>query len=627
MAERPRKERDRIGVVLKVFYVLMLVASVFLVCRIIYIQAFWKPDPDIEKRLTQPVTKVVLEPARGNIMACDGRLLAMTYPRYQIVMDPCVRKDEFAKMDEEDRVKAETEWRDSARVLCNGLAEIFPGKTADEYYNTIISGRNNGKRYLKIGKPIEREDYNYLKSFSLFKKGRYKGGIWAESIPTRRNPYGRLAYRTVGFVRSADIAGVDNRFVGLEGKYDGYLRGKPGVMYLKATDEGPIRDTDSTYREAENGSDIRTTLDIDLLDLCDRALREQIDTVADIESACCVLMEVKTGAIRAMVNLTRDPEKKRTDEVSNNAIGHLFEPGSVFKITTLTTVLEDGYHHSLDETIPSNHGKIEGYKYEQDQHVVDFERKNKTNQVDLLWGVSHSSNYVFRYLGITHYAKEPQKLIDRLYQYGLGDKFDFDLDGLRTPYIPSPKSPTWSKTDLGQIAMGYSVSVTPLHVLTFYNALANDGKMMKPYLVEDIERDGVILEQKGPVIMNAAICSKATADTVTRGLRTVTEEGTARRLKGAKYTVAGKTGTSFGTFPDGHYHNAQGQSLYQGTFVGFFPAGPDDEPMYSIVCSVFTRPTKHSFQGGGLPAAATRTIVDGIYNLNTIKNETVKDNK
>ncbi len=181
-----------------------------------------------------------------------------------------------------------------------------------------------------------------------------------------------------------------------------------------------------------------------------------------------------------------------------------------------------------------------------------------------------------------------------------------------TPTIPSPETRYWTDTDLASIAYGYSTSMTPMHILTFYNAIANKGRMMKPYLVEDIESDGRILRRRGPSTLNAAVCSRAVADTVTRALKAVTEDGTARRLRGAKCTVAGKTGTSFGTYDNGKYADEYGRRKYQGTFVGFFPA---DNPKYSIICTVYSKPTSKSFQGGGIPVRAVRTVIDRLYNI------------
>jgi len=220
---------------------------------------------------------------------------------------------------------------------------------------------------------------------------------------------------------------------------------------------------------------------------------------------------------------------------------------------------------------------------------------------------------------VTNYGKKPQKMLDKLYMYRLGEAFDFDLDGLKKPSLPSPKSPTWSNTDLGSTAIGYSVAETPLHIVTFYNAIANKGKMMKPYLVEDIEKNGIVKEKRGPGVLNSSICSPATADTLLRALKAVTEEGTATRLKYAKCEVAGKTGTSriildpkYTGGRTGLYQDKYGRKQNQATFVGFFPA---NNPKYTTIVTIYSLPTSKSFYGGTLPALTLKEIVDALYTM------------
>lgn len=212
-----------------------------------------------------------------------------------------------------------------------------------------------------------------------------------------------------------------------------------------------------------------------------------------------------------------------------------------------------------------------------------------------------------------NYAKDPRHYVEKVYSYGLGDSFDFDLEGLLTPTIPNPDDKrVWSNTTLGNMGFGYVTELTPLHILTFYNAIANKGRMVKPYLVEDVERAGSVIDRRGPSVLNSSICSKAIADTMTRALLSVTDEGTAKILRKAKCKVAGKTGTSFGTFPGGGYSDASGRKKYQGTFVGYFPA---EDPQYSVICSVFSDPsyTNYRYQGGGIPAATVKNLIDYVY--------------
>lgn len=591
------RKRDRIGITLYVLYLLLLLASVLIIGKIIYIQLFDKPDKRIVEALTPATIERSIEPKRGRIIDSQGKILAISCPEYQFYIDCTVMKAAS------DTSRQEREWHRKARALAEGLSKEFGDKSADRYYRMLADGRRNGKKYLKLGPRVDHNTYNRLMELPLFNEGRFKGGVIAERENVRRYPYGELARRTIGFVRD-NKSQVTNTHIGLEGKFDYILHGTEGVEYLRNTDYGRVQNSDSATVAAINGKDIVTTLNIDYQDIADRALREQIENEDDLEGACLVLMETRTGAIRAMVNLVRDASTGKFGEFQNYAVGRKAEPGSVFKTVTLMSVLNDGYVKSLDETLPAKSGHVEGTSIN-DTHIPDFARQHKTDRISILDGFKISSNYVFATLAVKYYGRNgsydgTEKFLSNIYNYKLGEAFDFDLDGLQTPTIPNPKTRYWTNTDLGSIAFGYSTEETPLHILTFYNAIANKGKMMKPYLVN------------GPGVLNSAVCSKAVADTLTRALKAVTEDGTARRLKGAKCTVAGKTGTSFGTFANGKYMDELGRRKYQGTFVGFFPA---ENPQYSVISVVYSKPTNKSFQGGGIPARAIRTVIDHIYDI------------
>ncbi|MBR6212411.1 MAG: transpeptidase family protein [Bacteroidales bacterium] len=627
MAEKAgnKGQRDRIGRILYVFYIFFLIGAVVLVGKIISVQFFFKPDPAIEAKLTPPVTKDVMRPARGAILARDGRMLAISFPSYTIAMDPSVLKDEFAS-DRTNGAQREQEWLEKARALSEGLVRFFPEKTASEYYDMIRKDREQGKRYRAIGTPVDYDTMQEIRKLPLFREGQFKGGLIVAQKDVRQYPYGTLARRVIGFVRDNTDASSNN-YIGIEGKFNSKLHGQEGYRYRRRTDANKtVQSNDSTAVKPVDGLDVRTTLDVDIQDLADRSLRAQIDTNRKIEGGCAVVMDVATGAIRAMVNLKRDPKTGRMEESYNYAIGRAGEPGSVFKASTIMTLLEDGCIHSLEETIPTNHGK-EG-TLPLDQHIYDYERQYGTNEITILRGLEMSSNYVFAHLAIQHYAKRPKDFIDKLYMYKLGEAFDFDLDGMASPSVPSPDRESWSATSLGTTAYGYSVTETPLHILTFYNAIANKGKMMKPYLVEDIEKNGTVKEKLGPSILNASICSRATADTITRGLTAVVQSGTATRLKNTKFKVAGKTGTARivldaqdSKTAAGRYNDEWGRKKNQATFVGFFPA---EAPKYSFIVVIYSVLSGESFYGGTLPALAARDIVDGIWAMDPVWMDTLE---
>ena len=582
--------------ILYYLYAAFLLLSLILVVRMCQIQWFWKLDKDVERFFKPSITKTVIDPKRGAIIGSDGKLLAMSTPLYELYMDCTVRKDYFEKKGAEGK-KLEEEWQEKAKLFAKGLAKEM-GADGENYWKMIQKGRKDGSKYLRLGHPVDR-------------------GVIVRKKDSRQYPYGKLAVRTIGYVKDNSNSNGNNH-IGLEGKYDYVLHGKEGEVWTKPTDNRErIQNYDSLYVKPEDGMDVRTTLDITMQDIVDRALRRQIEEDKSIEMGCAVIMDVKTGAIRAMVNLVRDSTNWSLNETYNMAIGLSSEPGSVFKATTLMTALEDGVIKSLDDRIPTNNGIIPGYP--QDDHVLGMK------DISILHGFEISSNYVFRYLAVKNYSDNPKRFLDKLYLYKLGQAFDFDLEGLQQPEIPNPESPRWSATDLGSVAMGYAIKETPLHILTFYNAVANKGKMMKPYLVESIEKDGVVKTKKGPSVLNASICSKATADTLLRAMMAVTQDGgtAARRLGGAKMRVAGKTGTSrqvlsgeeikkYGMVNpyvtrDGSYHNLA-------TFVGFFPA---EAPKYSAIICLKSYLVRGSVYGGVLPAAAMREIVDALYALDS----------
>lgn len=607
---KAKKKRDRIGVILYCFYAIVLVAGFFIIGKMVCIQLFWKPDKDVARFFLPPSTKSVIEPDRGAIIGCDGKLLAMSTPMYQLYMDCTVLKSVFRGKSNPDSL--ERDWLSKAKAFSDGLAKEVGGSAGD-YYRMIVTGRKDGNRYMRLTADLDRGALLRLQKLPLMREGRYKSGIIVNKRDSRQYPYGTLARRTIGYVKDNRNSNGNNH-IGLEGKYDYALHGKEGEIWLRPTDNRErIQNYDSTYVKPEDGLNVRTTLNITLQDIVDKAMRKQMAANPKINEGCAVIMDVKTGAIRSMVNLTKDPKDSSLNEVYNMAIGFAAEPGSVFKATTLMTVIEDGFVKSLDDVIPMNNGVIPGYP--QDTHIKG------NGEISVLRGFEISSNYVFRYLAVKNYNDNPKRFLDKLYMYKLGQAFDFDLKGLSEPYIPSPDSKQWSATDLGSTAIGYSVRETPLHILTFYNAIANKGRMMKPYLVESIEKDGAVKTKKGPSVLNASICSKATADTMLRAMRAVTSEGTAKRLKGAKLTVAGKTGTSrqvlskeeidkYGmsspyVTKDGSYHNLA-------TFVGFFPA---ENPKYSAIVCMKSDLIRGSLYGGVGPAAVMREVVDAIYVL------------
>ena len=605
------QNRDRIHVVMFFLSILFMVLGGFILAWIIKIQATYTVDPRVIGLFRPVEQKHVDTPVRGKILATDGRPLAISAPLYDLYMDCTVRKKDYA---EDGKDSLERAWKAKARELARYLSAEFKDRSADEYAGMILNGRQKGSRYLRLQRNLDLTTIQRVKTFPLFREGPYTGGIIVQEHEERIYPYDSLARRVIGYVKE------QNR-IGLESSFDAVLHGTEGYEWRRVTDNKRwIRDLDSTSVKVEDGADIRTTLNIDFQDIADKALRAQINANEDIRAGICIIMEAKTGAIRAMVNLSRGATPQTVLwERENLALREVGEQGSVMKTVTLLSVVEDGYVKSLEQTIPTNNGLVP--KYNQDVHILDYQRETGRRAISVMHGFEISSNYVFAYLAENYYGKQPQELFDHIYSYRLGEAFDFDITGLGKPVVNRPGTAGWSGTTLGTTAYGYGISVTPLHVATFYNGIANKGRMMKPYLVESIEKDGKVVKQFVPSALNESICSAATADTVTRALRAVVNSGTATRLKGAKLPVCGKTGTARVVLsPEERkgsrdpYQDALGQRKNQGTFVGFFPA---DAPKYTILVTVYSYASHKSFYGGTLPALAVREIVDKIYALDS----------
>ena len=604
------ENRDRIHVVMFFLSLMFMILGILILVRIVHIQASYTVDDRVIGLFRPSVQRHVEHPVRGKILATDGRPLAISAPLYDIYMDCTVRKQEYF---ETGKDSLERVWRAKAQELAACLSAEFKDKSADAYAQAILNGRDKGSKYLRIQKNVDLSTLEKVKTFPLFREGPYTGGFIVEKHDERIYPYDTLARRVIGYVKE------QNR-IGLESSFDAELHGTEGYEWRRVTDNKRwVRDLDSAQVRVIDGNDIRTTINVDFQDIADKALRAQIQADDEVRAGICIIMEAKTGAIRAMVNLSRgDTPQTVLWERENLCLREVGEQGSVMKTVTLVSLVEDGYVKTLDQTLPTNNGFVPG-GYNQDVHILDYQRETGRRDITVMHGFEISSNYVFTWLAETYYGKKPQEMFDHIYSYRFGEAFDFDISGMGTPVVNRPDSPGWSKTTLGTTAYGYSVAVTPLHVATFYNAIANKGCMMKPYLVESIEKDGKVIKKFEPSALNSSICSPATADTVTRALRAVVNEGTATRLRSAKLPVAGKTGTARVVLSPKErqgssdpYSDAYGRKKFQGTFVGFFPA---DAPKYTILVTVYSYPSHRNFYGGTKPALAIREIVDKLYAL------------
>ena len=527
-----------------------------------------------------------IEAIRGDIMARDGRPMATSVPYYQIRMDCVVPNEDTFKKYIDD--------------LSVSLAEFFKNKSAKKYKEELAKARKDGKRYKALGnRLVDYTELAQIKKFPILKLGANRGGIIVEQKYRRNNPYGRLAYRTIGFINTEGVG------VGIEGSCDYYLKGTPGKQTIQKMLGGEWRPVTGVEGVApKDGYDILTTIDIEIQEAAEKALREQLAKGMGIEGGTAIVMEVATGAVRAIANMKKMGDSY--DESYNYGIGDATEPGSVFKLMTLVSLLEDGYV-TLEDPIDGGNGKWSygGHTYS-DTHAYGM--------MDVKTALAKSSNVAFAKLAVTYYEGKEQQYVDRLNSMKVGERFNLDIQGEGRASIYGPSDAMWSRSSLSSMAIGYATLLTPLHTLAFYNAIANDGKMMKPYFIENYQENGEIVKNFGPQVMSGSICSKETAREARRALRHVVEIGTGRFMNNSKFKIAGKTGTSRIAFGGKIGYEKNGFRRYQASFAGFYPA---DNPKYSAIVVLYSGETRGNFYGGSWAGPVFKQIADHIYSTSS----------
>ncbi|MDC1204202.1 penicillin-binding protein 2, partial [Salibacteraceae bacterium] len=498
-----------------------------------------------------------IDAIRGNIYASDGSLIATSVPKYEVRFDlnaEAITNDLFAK---------------NIDTLCLELSKLLPEKSKNQWKAELTQARKNGARYHLIRRKLSYTQIKKMRQFPLFNRGKYKGGFISIQQNKREKPFQVLASRTIGYSRD------NSKPVGLEGAYNKVLSGTQGLQLMQKIAGGiwmPIEDENEI--EPEDGADVVTTIDINIQDVAENALLEQL-IKQDADHGCVVLMEVATGEVKAIANLNKTKSGKYW-ETYNYAVGESTEPGSTFKLASLIAALEDGYI-DLTDSVETGKGVFKFY----DRKMYDS-RVGGYGKITIKRAFEVSSNIAVARTISENYRSNPQKFIDRLYKMNLHQKLGIEIYGEGEPRIKSANDPTWSGISLPWISHGYEVSLTPLQILTFYNAVANDGKMVKPRFVKEIRKIGVPIKTFGPEVINPAICSKATIEKAKAMLEGVVQQGTATNLKNANFKIAGKTGTA-------QIYNAKTgyktdkQVSYQASFVGYFPA---NNPMYSCIVVV-----------------------------------------
>ncbi len=579
-----------------IFYILFVGLALLAVGQIVNLQFIHKPGRSYSKKTTR---EDVLPCTRGSILADDGRYLAFSIPEYRMGMD-CVQPDSAVFARGIDSL-----------AIC--LANFYQDKKAAQYKKEIVDrrkeGLEGGRRFMYLNRRLlTYQEMKEVSSFPILREGRAHGGRNEEKVDHRTYPYGRLGFRTLGYIKEQ----TDIPTIGIEGSCDSILRGTDGIQPMRLTEgRNWIVDADRPTIEPIDGIDVQLTLDIDLQDIAQNALRAGLDRTTELHAGTVVVMDVATGEIKAMVNLEKDG-KGGFDETYNYAIGRKGEPGSVFKCATLTTLLEDKkvtLETEIPATVTWNYGGGKPFV----DHYLD-----RYSTISVKRGFEISSNNVFRILAARNYDKNPKEFLDKLTnQRRITHDFPFELGGMAKANLKDPDVKTgraaWNMKDLPQIAMGYTVEITPLHTLNFYNAIANEGVMMRPHLVRNYQKDGQIIRNFEPEKLGT-VCSKETAHEVWRAMRGVVESegGTGYRVfKGCPVNVAGKTGTARIVFPgSGRYEDRAGHKMHQATFVGFFPY---ESPKYSMIVVVYSEPTFANFYGATWGGPVFREVVEKVY--------------
>ncbi len=528
---------------------------------------------------------------RGDILDTEDRVLASSVPFYNIYMDT-----------RSSGMEAGT-WTRGIEGLSTGLSETVGLKSAAAWKRDLTQARLKGNRYYLIKRSVNHRELKELQALPIFKEGRYKGGMIAEVESKRELPHESLASRTIGNLNK----GASGNVVGLEGAYDTELTGVNGSILKQRLTGGawmPVHD--ENYIEPRDGNDIITTIDIELQDVAESALLTQLSRHG-AHHGTTILMEVKTGDIKAISNLELGADGAY-HESYNYAVGESTEPGSTFKLPAFMVALEDGVI-SLEDSIATGDGTVRYY----DKTIRDSHRGGY-GTITARTVFEKSSNVGTAMIINENYKGRPGDFVDRLYRMGLNDKVGIEIKGEGSPLIRYPGDKYWSGISLPMMSHGYEVQQTPLQILTFYNAVANDGRMMKPRLVKEIRYHGQQVEEFSPRVLKSSICSKATIEKAHELLEGVVERGTATNLRNDTYKIAGKTGTAQ-IANDKYGYKQDGRVSYQASFVGYFPA---DNPVYSCIV-VVNAPTNSIYYGNLVAGPVFKEIADKVYSTGFYK--------
>ncbi len=564
-----------------ILYIILFVIAVFVVVSIFKLQ-FVRGAELKEKIEELKSIKKEIVANRGNILAEDGRELACSVPSYRIHMDMLaggLTDDVF--------------YKDVTR-LAGQLSKFYKDASTATYSRQLIKARKDGKRYFLINsRKVSYTELQKIKQFPIFRLGKNRGGFVEEQFDNREKPFGILASRTIGSIYGDREMGGK---AGLEKAYEKELRGVNGTGTLTKIAGRWINREEVP---SVDGKDIVTTIDVELQDITENALLRQLK-MQDARYGVAVLMEVQTGEVKAIANLVRSKPGKYIESY-NFAIGDATEPGSTFKLVSMIIALEDGVV-KLTDSIDAGSGR---YRYF-DRTMTDSHHGG-FGKITVREAFEKSSNIGISRIISDNYKNEPAKFVDRVYSMGINETLGLDIPGEGKPVFRYPGEKYWSGVSLPWMSIGYEVQMTPLQILTFYNAIANNGVKVKPMFVKAILDHGEVVKTFEPQVLNHSICSKSTVEKVHDLLKGVVERGTATNIKSNKYKIAGKTGTAQIAYGTSGYH--KNEIEYQGTFVGYFPA---DKPVYSCIV-VVNAPSRDVYYANVVAGTVFKGISDRVY--------------
>jgi cell division protein FtsI (penicillin-binding protein 3) len=572
-----------------VFLGLVFPFTVAIILQLFYIQ-YLKGNEYRALAQKLSIKEFKVEANRGDILAEDGSVLATSVPKYDVFFDPTVAKKDL--------------FYGQIGALSKKVSRIT-GEDASDFKRRMLHARKSGVQYVKVATKLSFSDYQKMKKFPIFKRGIYGGGFIAKYHTERSYPFGDILKRTIGFSR-----GAGNR-AGIEGAYEAYLKGKDGMkkkQKIKAGVWRPLSDINDV--DPENGKDVVTNINIDFQDVAHHRLKEQLKKY-EADHGSVVIMDVKTGAVKAMVNLGKTASGDYRER-RNYAVYETFEPGSTFKVFSIMSLLEDGLA-TPDTKVDTGEGVYEVYdKKVRDSHNGGF------GELSLAEVLEKSSNVGIVKLVYENYKDHPKRFVKRMYGFGLHNPVEIDIKGEGKPYIPDPKNKKWSGLSLPWMAYGYGVELTALQLLTYYNGIANNGKVMKPYLVNSIREYNHTIKKYRPAVLNSSLASSKTLKEIREMLEGVVTRGTGvEYVKTPYFKIAGKTGTAQTEY-------WKGSKQYISSFVGYFPA---DNPQYSMIVVIHKPNPQKGYYGAQVAGSVFKQIAEFVYGKTPVEYEMALNEK